>query len=370
MALGWLTDLISGVAGDLYSSLPDEIRGLYVDDEGNYVNLPQLTAPDISFQPFTVSSGFGGITAGPEGTQYTLSPQQQAIQDALMRNALGRFTGSVPGADQMGAAGLQMLASGQGLMGQTPFGLGGMQDASTQAYGLGQQYMTEAGMPIGQRETDVYERIRAMQTPEEGRQQMALEERLARQGRLGVQTAQFGATPEQLALAKAQTESQNQAAFQAMQQAQAERAQAAGLGSQFASLGAGMAGQSQALQAAQQAQALAALTGGQGLLAGQLGLEGAQQQLGTSALQAGYAPQAALLSAFSPALNVASLADVARRQQGEFGMEAELANLQALIGQRAGLASLYGGMFSGATGLLGGIGNAATDILTALFGGD
>ena len=69
---------------------------------------------------------------------------------------------------------------------------------------------------------EVYDRIRATQLGEEERQRLALEERLASQGRLGVQTAMFGGTPEQLALAKAQESAQNQASLMAMQQAQQE----------------------------------------------------------------------------------------------------------------------------------------------------
>lgn len=62
----------------------------------------------------------------------------------------------------------------------------------------------------------IYDQIRAMQTPEEERQRTALENRLAAQGRLGVQTAQYGGTPEQLAFEKAQAEARNQASLQAL----------------------------------------------------------------------------------------------------------------------------------------------------------
>ena len=67
----------------------------------------------------------------------------------------------------------------------------------------------------------LYGQIRGMQTPEEERQRLALENRLAAQGRLGVQTAAYGGTPEQLAYEKAVQEAQNQAAFQSAQLAPA-----------------------------------------------------------------------------------------------------------------------------------------------------
>ena len=53
------------------------------------------------------------------------------------------------------------------------------------------------------------------------------------QGRLGLNTAQYGGAPEQFALAKAQEEARNQAAFAAMEQAMREQMQAAELGRQF-----------------------------------------------------------------------------------------------------------------------------------------
>ncbi len=113
------------------------------------------------------------------------------------------------------------------------YGLGmqGLQDRSapTDIEALRSQYAGLAGQAgqgllstPEQRQADIYESIRATQTPEEQRQRLALEERLYNQGRMGVQTNMYGGAPEQFALAKAQTEAQNQAALMAMQQAQAE----------------------------------------------------------------------------------------------------------------------------------------------------
>jgi hypothetical protein len=259
MALGFIGDIIGDIARSLYGSLPPEISSLYKDD------LPQVESPDITFQPFTVT-GPGGSqvrTTADGSTSYALSPEQQAMQQQLFGGAQSMF---------------------QGAMG-----------------------------PTADREAAIYDRMRAAQMPEEARQRAALEERLAAQGRLGVRTNQFGGTPEQLAMAKAQAEAQNTAMLGAMQQAQAEQEQQAMLGGQF--------------------------------------------------LQQSYAPQAALLSMMSPALNVAGLSDVARRQQGEFDLETAMANLQGEMGQRAGLANLYGGLFSGAAGMAGGFGQGLLDIL-------
>lgn len=259
MALGFLGSIIGDIASSLYSSLPQDIQDLYELD------LPEITSPDITFQPFTVTGPGGSkVTTTADGsTSYALSPEQQAMQEALFGGAQSMFEGAMA--------------------------------------------------PTADREAAIYDRMRAAQMPEEARQRAALEERLAAQGRLGVRTNQFGGTPEQLAMAKAQAEAQNTAMLGAMQQAQAEQAQQSQLGGQF--------------------------------------------------LQQSYAPQAALLSMMSPAMNVAGLADVARRQQGEFNLETALANLQGEMGQRAGLANLYGGLFSGAAGMAGGFGKGLLDVL-------
>ena len=158
------------------------------------------------------------------------------------------------------------------------------------------------------REQEIFDRIRATQLAEEERQRLALEERLANQGRLGVRTAMFGGTPEQLALSKAQEEAQARASLAAIQQAQAEQAQDARLGTQL--LGAAYLPEAQAQNALQR-----------GLLASQLAQRG--QLYGT----------------------------------GLFG-EASIAGLDALLGSGIGQAELMGrlgtGLLSGAIGGSGG----------------
>lgn len=166
------------------------------------------------FRPFTVTTATGagmGTQVTPEGgieTTMGLSPQEQMLQQQLLGGAGGFF--------------------GQA---QTP----------TQA-----------------REQAIFERMRRTQRPEEERQRLALEERMAAQGRLGLSSAAYGgATPELLAMSTAQEEARNRAMLGAMQQAQAEQMQQAQLGQAF--LGAGYVPQQQLMAATQPAQQLAAL---------------------------------------------------------------------------------------------------------------
>jgi hypothetical protein len=344
---------------------------------------------------------FGAAPALQAGI--TLSPAEQQIQQSLMTQAQ-QGLGGVVGAPSSQTAGLRLMGRGRTLYEQDPFGLTQQQQAAQQAFGLGGQFMGQAGMmpadvqalrqqygqlagqaagdvltPTAQREADVFERIRATQRPEEQRQRLALEERLAQQGRLGVRTAMFGGTPEQLALSQAQEEAQNRASLMAMQQAQAERQQAlgtaqtlggmfgqqaslasalqaqqAGLGAQFAGLGSGLAAQRQALGAAQQQQALQSLAAGQGLLSGGLGLQQAQQQLALGALAGSYVPQAQLLNVQQAAQLYPQLQQQAQLfgagQYGETmmsGLEARLIAEQARANLLGGLGTgLFGGMFS------------------------
>lgn len=150
--------------------------------------IAQQGLDQTKFQPFTVTSTTGGrFRYDPVTGQAAmgLSPQEQQLQ--------------------------QQLSGGAGM------------------------FFGNAMQPTGAREQDIFNRIRATQTPEEQRQQLALEERLAAQGRLGVGTNMFGGTPEQLALSKAQEEARNQAMLIAMQQAQQEQLQQAQLGQSYLS---------------------------------------------------------------------------------------------------------------------------------------
>ena len=202
------------------------------------------------FKPFTVTTATGGMMGvGPEGgTTMTVSPEEAALQQQLLGGA-GQF------------------------------------------YGQAQQ-------PMDAREQAVFERMRAAMRPEEERQRLALEERLAAQGRLGVSSAAYGgATPEMLAMATAQEEARNRAMLTAMQQAQAEQAQQAQLGGQF--------------------------------------------------LSAGYVPQAQLTAATEPAMTTAQLAQ--RGQLSGAGMfgEAEMSGIEALLSSGIGQANLMGQIGTG-----------------------
>jgi len=224
-----------------------------------------------AFRPYTVTTSTGGQfgtqidpTTGQLSTTMAMSPQEQALQQRLF-----------------GGAG---------------------------------QFYDQAAMPTGAREQTIFERMRATMTPEEERQRLALEERLAAQGRLGVRTAQFGGAPEQFALAQAQEEARNRAMLGAMQQAQAEQRQQAALG---------------------------------------------QQYLGAS-----YMPQQQMLAAFQPGQTAAGAAQQAQLYgTGLFG-EATASGIDALLASGLGQANLMG---EAGTGLLSGLFGARSSTATNPF---
>ena len=245
----------------------EELAG-YTTEEGEFVpGLADKLSGMLEFQPYTVTSATGGqfgMTQDPETGQmsYNLatSPEEQAFQQQAMKDA--------------------------------------------------EMFFGQARAPIAQREQQVYDRMLTAMSPEQERQRLALEQRMASQGRLGVSTAQFGGTPEQLALAKAQSEAQNQAMLNAMQ----------------------FAGQEQQRQS----------------------------QLGTGMLAAGYVPQAQLLNAVQPGMTAAERQRQALSQQaGAYG-ETYASGLQALLQSGLGQANLAGTLGTsiaeqGVKGLLGGL---------------
>ena len=300
------------------------------------------------FKPFTVTTGTGssigvGVPApgsfdqmGPEARiQQLMDTQGLTREQAMANQQASQMRGFDINNDGVVTNQEFAAARNAGLTG-TPTGGGAFTGAgpmigpniqtvlSPEQQAISSGAFTDAQTLLGNvvqdrsaREQEIFDRIRATQEAEEERNRLALEERLFNQGRLGVRTSMFGGTPEQLALAKAQEEARNRASLLAIQQAQAEQAQDARLGTQL--LGAAFVPEAQAQNALQR-----------GLLASQLAQRG--QLYGT----------------------------------GLFG-EASIAGLDALLGSGIGQAELMGrigtSLLSGAMGGAGGGQGGIGDIL-------
>ena len=167
-------------------------------------------------------------------------------------------------------------------------------------------FFDQAAVPVAEREQQVFDRMMTAMSPSQERERLALEQRLAAQGRLGTQTAAFGGTPEALTLAKAQEEARNQAILQAMEFAGTEQQR--------------------------------------------------QAQLGTGMLGASYVPQAQLLSAITPGMTAAEQRRAAMSEQAKSYGETYAAGLNALLSAGLGQANIAGGFGSSlARGGLGGL---------------
>ena len=257
---------------------------------------------------------------------------QRERQDLLtaQQRALGQQPAQAPMAPFTGGFG-SGIPDVSGITGQA---LGGVSGA-----------LTGLAAPMGEREADVYERIRAVQRPEEQRRQLALQEQLQAQGRTGLRTAQFGGSPEQFALAQAQEEAKNRAALSALGQAQSEQQQQLGLAQGLFGLGSGAAALPASLQQ------------------GQLGNIGA-------ALGLQYLPEQQLLNALSPAVNLANIAGVGQRQGAGYLTQAGISGLEDILQAETvrsqNLRDIYASLLGAQSAQQQAAGQAATN--TGLFG--
>ena len=263
--------------------------------------LGQRAFEQSQFRPFGVTSNLANIGTNAEGgVDLRLSQPQQRLQNQLLGGAqaaastlggaydprAGQIGGAAYGqaqqqlgqvgaldpsiAAQRGAVGglfgqtLGQMGQPTGFEGVTQAGLGGAQAQLGRASqpadieALRSQYAGLAGA-AGQglltspeaRQADIYEAIRATQTPEEERQRLATEERLLSQGRLGLSSAAYGgASPELLAQETARQEAMARAGLSARQQALAEQQQEMATATGLTGLASNLAGLSSDLETA------------------------------------------------------------------------------------------------------------------------
>tara|TARA_Y100001937_G_scaffold76460_1_gene103819 strand:- start:929 stop:2092 length:1164 start_codon:yes stop_codon:yes gene_type:complete len=235
---------------------------------------------ESQFKPFTVTTGTGQTAATtvnesgqPTGLNLQLTDREKALQNSLLGFGQDMFSFLSDPAKR--------------------------EEDQTNVIKM----LTQTPKARATREQELFDRLEAIQAPERERARLNLEQRLVNQGRSGVRSAMFGGTPEELALAKAVEEQKSRNVLGAMDQARAEQA----LSSQ------------QTLQGLQEFRNRMA-TGG---------------QLGLSAIPAAYTPQAGLLSALNPMLQLNRNQIALDLGRGElFGGLAE-SGLEADLGIRA-----------------------------------
>jgi len=266
----------------------DRLQQLGAQGQAEAARVGQQAVDTSTFKPFSVTTGAGTTqTDAQGGFNLGLSPEQAAMQAQLTQQAGGLF-GGITG-------------------------------------------------DVGQASQDIYNQIRAIQNPQEQRDQLRLNEELFARGRGGVSSAQYGGQgAEQFGFNQAQQEAMNQAAFQARQMALGEQQQQLALGQGL--LGQAYVPQQQQLDALGIGAQLANIAG-----AGQRQGAELQSQLGSTGIEA-------LLSANQ----MAAMAQAARDQS--------YSNL--LLGGGTGVNAtgglLSGGGVGGALGSAVGLGDAPT----------
>jgi len=293
-----LTSILGGV-GDFTSKYGDLLAGI-----GGAVATDKYIGDIRDTQTGLMSGLTGSPTmagAFPEGLINNINQNMQFKPFTVTSG-----TGATATTDASGGLNLNLSPEEQALQQQLLGVTGDL--AGGIGYGRQQTLMDLLqGNPADQqaRETDIYGRLNAMQAPEQERARLQLEQRLANQGRLGVKTSMFGGTPEALALEKAIAEQQAGTAVNAMGQARAEQGQYS----------------NQALQALQT----------------QLGEQGLMAQSIPAFMQSAYAPQAGLISALNPSIDLSRIQSALQAGAGEAttnlgmqGMTSSL-NLESLI---------------------------------------
>ena len=243
----WLSLLGGGAAGGVTGALTaaginesvGRLQSLGETGLTDYLNLGTAAAKNIQFNPYTITSSLGTTKVGPDGSiASTLTPEMQANVGAATKAQGGLY-------DFSGLPNTTGLTTGALTGAQTQLGQvgAGQEDLAALRAGYGTAAQGMTGM-LGGSTTDManqlFQQQQAMRQPVQDRQAQELQNRMLAQGRLGIQTAAYGGTSEQLARNKAVQEQQAADAFNSMTQAEqmatSQQARALGLGSATSSL--------------------------------------------------------------------------------------------------------------------------------------
>lgn len=359
-------------------------------------------AEDTAFQGYGVTTGLGESTVNADGsTSLGVGPEtgMQTGAGTLQANAMNNFDAAAVAASANGgnpnftAANALLGGNAQNAaygdaMGAMQGGLNGMSAYQQGMMGASQAAMQNSMQSTEGRETDIYNRAMAMQQPGLDQAKAAQQAQEFAQGRSGVRGSQFGGTAEDAAMARAQAGAQNQAAFQAMGQAQQEQMQQANIANAYGAQGlqAGAAqsqiGQGMGALGAQNAQlgqaagqALGTLGQGQAQLGqGQAGLlsqiGNAQGSLGNAMYQSSFQPMNQQLQAMQVAQGNAGMAQSGQFTGAGYGAQLGMGGIQTDIAAQQAAAELYGNMFGSLMDNSGQIGSGLNEILPWWLGGE
>lgn len=244
---------IGGIAGALNSA--NNMYGMghaqqdYLTELGNTLN------DGSQFQGYGVTSNLGTTNVGADGsiTGDGLGPTDQwdsgiANTNAgmnMIQNAAGTTGGqSAMDWNAVGASMANMMGNNtpnHGAWNQQALGLANQSQNVNPNHGaFGQAAQQARDMSLAdpsQRQSEIFDQIMAIQNPELNRQQASQMAQEHAMGRGGIMGSQYGGTSGDAAMARARAQAGNEAAFQSMQQADAERKMFGDMASQYGQLG-------------------------------------------------------------------------------------------------------------------------------------
>jgi len=305
-------------------------------------SLYDTVAGATTFKPFSVYSLPGSVTTtGTGGTTFALSPEQQALEASLRTGGQSLYDIGIMGRGQGAIDPATGLPTDDARAGQAdlislleqPGYRGLKQDEYMQAF---RDPFQAPALAAG--EQTLFDRIREIRMPEEERARVALQQQLVAGGRQGLQTAQYGGSPESFALNKAIEEQKSQDAIAAMNFARQDAQLLAD-----ANL--------RAIQEGRADQELGSLTRLRALQQ-QMQEKQTAGQIAESMIAGSYRPTEALIAQTQPSLNLADIATVAGRQLGGYGSELGRASLDYDLGAEGAAVNLRNQLLQGLFGML------------------
>jgi hypothetical protein len=375
---------IGGVAGTL--SEAKNIRDMGHAQQEYLTNLGNTLNDSSAFQGYGVTSGLGTSKVGVDGSVSGagLGPDQGMWNNGGAANGMSMIQGAADINGGQSAVDWNSAAQSYATQGNN----------INPNYGdFGQVARQAADLSMAdpsQRQAQIFDQIMAIQSPELNRQQASQMAQEHAMGRGGVMGSQYGGTSGDAAMARARTQAGNEAAFQAMQQADAERKMFGDMASQYGQIGNQnyniMADRENALnqmgatygQMGNQANATA--NDRMGML-GQLG--SSLGQLGLNQAELAYMPMSMQMKLLDLGRTNAELAQSGQHTGlgylSQLGLGGSTANLNAQqIGSQL-TGNMYNALLSNAGGAtsadgsvsgIGGLLSGGMDLLNSLFGDD
>ena len=218
---------IGGIAGGLNAA--SNIRNMGHAQQEYLTNLGNTLNDSSAFQGYGVTSNLGTSNVGADGSVSGagFGPNQEMWNNGGAGNGMSMIQGAADTNGGQSAVDWNSAAQSYATQGNN----------INPNYGdFGQVARRAADLSMAdpsQRQSQIFDQIMAIQNPELNRQQASQMAQEHAMGRGGVMGSQYGGTSGDAAMARARTQAGNEAAFQSMQQADAERKMFGDMASQY-----------------------------------------------------------------------------------------------------------------------------------------